>query len=422
MLLPACASPLSAHSVCSELQLGEAGASCESSGRCQALSVHCGATCTLPLQSAAQLHETLLRQQRWLLFVGDSDTRALVFELLQLLAAGSRGEAAAAQHSELWLGVQHVANGTCFGESSNCDGDQRLTIKEREDWMRRCFLDVVLDSQGRLAAPPASYHCRGWERKGHAADRTMKDYVAFGKDYNLSSEASTAASTAAPGSLRVTYVGTDTFDQTMLVFGGLVDHLRASRARPTAVYVGVGSHFDGLVQQNDTRRAAALIQRAEELGDLSAPPHALVYATVLGLPRRVTGFDRLARPLLTPRWSVLERNTSLARLPGDSGRRGVKLTSGHAPHLINYLDVQRLMAANAFGSSRRANRTTWSPSSDHGTCVHVRAARYSSWCTGFGAGDKDSFMEAYWHFCFVETVAEHLNSDSTASGRRCSRR
>ena len=83
-------------------------------------------------------------RRSWLLFLGDSDTRSLVLELLQLIVAGQHGAAVAANDTLPWLGTRHVADG------SHSTG--RLSRDERNDWLRRCFLDFTYSRRGTLLA------------------------------------------------------------------------------------------------------------------------------------------------------------------------------------------------------------------------------------------------------------------------------
>ena len=340
------------------------------------------------------MRASIREQQKWLLFIGDSDTRGLVFALLQLLATGAHGHSFAEHHPELWLGVRHLAD-DCSTRKRNegVDGCQHswLGQKEREDWLRRCLLDFILDDNGCLASTPASQYCLA----SHDGRHRSSGYVMFGRDYNLTREEAPAAE-----DLRVTFVGTESHKQTMGVLSALTTHLGKLQVRPTFMYVGVGTHFSEQVAKNDTGSAAALVNRVEVLGNLCTTPCSLIYGSVLGLTRRNPGFDLLARPLLSSRWRVLERDTSLSRLCGDSGHRGIKLTNGHAPHLVNYIDVQRLAAAGAFGRYHRTKQ------GELNRCVPAFLVRYSPWCAGFGSPNGlGSFLEAYWHFCFVEVVA-----------------
>ena len=50
-----------------------------------------------------QLFRSITRGHHWLLFIGDSDTRGLVFGLLQLLATAGYGAELASQSRALWL-------------------------------------------------------------------------------------------------------------------------------------------------------------------------------------------------------------------------------------------------------------------------------------------------------------------------------
>ena len=375
------------------------------------LSVNCASNCTIPLADAAELRQQITAQQSWLFFVGDSDTRAIVFELLQLLAAGAHGVAHAANHSELWLGKHHRDSSDLPSGSGRAE--EWLGRKEREDWMRRCFLDFTFDRHGQLAMPPSTRYCLGDE----GTPRPGKDgaYVAPGHDYNLSEQSAAGAAPAA-GNLRVTYVGTNTYNQTMLVLDAVTSHLEQLRSRvlPGAIFAGFGAWFKSNYTQGSIA-AGALVSKLNRLSNLTSSPHALIYSTVVGMSHRVQAFDASIRPLLGARWQVLERDTVISRRAGERGFRGVRLSSGHAPHLVNYFDVQRLIAADAFMSHRRrgqAHQQGHGAPDEPAKCIPVRRVRYEPWCAGFGnAGGGNTFLEAYWHFCSLEVESHQIKGD-----------
>ena len=59
----------------------------------------CGSDCANQWLSPMQLFRSITRRHHWLLFIGDSDTRGLVFGLLQLLATAGYGAELASHRS-----------------------------------------------------------------------------------------------------------------------------------------------------------------------------------------------------------------------------------------------------------------------------------------------------------------------------------
>ena len=155
---PAC-DPLLASSVCPRFDFSH-----------RLLSVGCRA-CALPIVEAAAIWAALVggsatngELSSWLLFVGDSDTRGIVFELLQLLVTGVHGVERAVDDTRSWLG---------FNVSDSSAGG-------RGDWLRRCVLDFVYDRHGTPVWHDSA-HCTAQLGVGVGLP-----YIELGRDYNLS--------------------------------------------------------------------------------------------------------------------------------------------------------------------------------------------------------------------------------------------
>ena len=65
-----------------------------------------------------QLFRSITRRHHWLLFIGDSDTRGLVFGLLQLLATAGYGAELASHSRALWLGGANIDSQAAMGQAS----------------------------------------------------------------------------------------------------------------------------------------------------------------------------------------------------------------------------------------------------------------------------------------------------------------
>ena len=131
--------------------------------------------CALDWLSPAQLLRSIKKQgHRWLLFIGDSDTRGVVLGLLQLLAAAGHTSDVAERSRELWLG-------------------------DAADSSRLCHLDWSYDERDRVLASRA-VPCLGQHKPTFSsafdAINSNLGYIMFGENYTLPLAARTCA--AAP--------------------------------------------------------------------------------------------------------------------------------------------------------------------------------------------------------------------------------
>ena len=316
------------------------------------------------LDAKAVLTRFKRARHTWLLLVGDSDTRGMALALLQILAAAGAGDAAAERDAGLWLGRAGANDWQTPGAS--------------EQWSRRCVLDWVFGGGGEVLST-RSVSCSKLKM------RWKTDYAVLGRDYNLSLPA--ALGTA---SLRVTFVGTSALNQTLGTLEGITAHLHDTGDRPTALYVGVGAHLAG----EDSSTATAL---SRSLGDLSrrlAPPSTRVFGSVIGQRNRNAKFDAHSAPLLQRQgFVVLNRSTPLHARTSASGEQGIRASTGHAPHLINLVDWQRMLAAGVFDAIPIFKAAA--------ACGGVS---FAPWCVGRGKGDRHRFIEAFQHYCRHEKV------------------
>ena len=367
----------------------------------------CGG-CALDYQTPGQVWRRLRAAHRWLLFVGDSDTRGLVLDLLQVLAAaadGGRGGAEAARaQPHLWLGGQPRAplnlTGRCGRTGWACSNATKAqaAFDNHEDWSRRCLLDWAYDSTGRVVGS-RSVHCTGtiaW----HYSRSERTEYVHFGRDYNLTDPAPGAGS-GAGGAVRVTYVGTGHEDQTDATLRALAAQmaLLPAASRPTLLYVAIGSWYSERSPALARARVERLVGRAEQLAEVVRPV-AHVFGTVLGQFNRNRSVGYALARALSARWRVLNRTTPLAATTTrNGGLGGLRAATGHAPHLVNLVDLQRLLGSGALEGRDATGAGT--PS-----CVVPRTLRYSFECGGFFhlplGIPRERFMEAFHHYCELE--------------------
>jgi len=78
----------------------------------------CGSDCANQWLIPMQLFRSITRRHHWLLFIGDSDTRGLVFGLLQLLATAGYGAELASHSRALWLGGANNDSQAAMGQAS----------------------------------------------------------------------------------------------------------------------------------------------------------------------------------------------------------------------------------------------------------------------------------------------------------------
>ena len=314
------------------------------------------------LDATAVLTRLKRARHTWLLLVGDSDTRGMALALLQILAAAGAGDAAAERDAGLWLGREGANDWQTPGAT--------------EQWSRRCVLDWVFGGGGEVLST-RSVSCSKLKM------RWKTDYAVLGRDYNL-----TLPEALGTASLRVTFVGTSALNQTLGTLEGITGAFDTGD-RPTALYVGVGAHLAG----EGASAAAALSRR---LGDLRlAPPSTRVFGSVIGQRNRNAKFDVHSAPLLQREgFVVLNRSTPLHARISASGEQGIRASTGHAPHLINLVDWQRMLAAGVFDAAPVYKAPA--------ACGGVS---FDPWCVGRGKGDRHRFIEAFQHYCRHEKVA-----------------
>ena len=114
---------------------------------------------------------------------------------------------------------------------------------------------------------------------------------------------------------------------------------------------------------------------------------------------------------LPPGWLLLRRDTPFSRLGGKAGYRGLRLSYHHQPHIVNWVDLQRLLLALRHNEGAAPSlKARWSSSACRpagGAVVSAGAANrprveFTPECTGLGAARHDKhFLEAYQHVCRV---------------------
>ena len=340
-----------------------------------------------------QLWRALL-PHRWLLFVGDSDTRGLVLGLLQMLAAAGHGSEFARQHRPLWL-----------GSADNSTNPQASRI---------CHLDWGFGPDGVVLSSRAvnCLELNSNRRDFGPVQQNQSQYVVFGDDYELESQAATAPS------LRVTFITTNAVSQMidgLRVLSERLDRLgRDVSQRPGLLYVNSGA-WQSTVRPPSQNVASAL----ERFGDGYMRPAApLFWGT--GVPER-PNIDSELVPLLSERWRVLNRSSSLALAANRHSASLVRLSSGHQPHLINNIDALRLATAPQRPDQRH------SPDEVINGAHHRCGGQHwfvGNECAGHGRVVASrtlskKHIEAYQHWCDMEATSTSSREIDGACHDRC---
>ena len=370
-----------------------------------------------PLQR--DVFDTLRMRYRWILLVGDSDTRGLAFSLLQMLAEAINGREIAEATPSLWLGHppprESGANASEVGS-------------------RLCHLDWQYDAHGTILASRTIPCLLATQKEpGRRPIYNPLGYSLLGEEFEL------ALPLTSVQGLRVTLVTISTPGSFVKVMHYLVRHAamqlpyeplrQRRRPRQIGVMFNVGAWSPA--DQPVPTVAAAANAAADAMGrwinviaianntapgligefppETRAKRVTAVWATTLGLHRRNRSFADKVAALLVPnghvnadvntpptdpprshqQWQLLNRSSELARVASDAGRQGVKLSNGHAPHGINWIDNQRLLHALLDDSGERCHR------------LHLPLTMSAS-CLGLKAGGRNVFIKAWQQWCAVD--------------------
>lgn len=422
----------------------------EAGRACRALTTCDASPCLPAWMSSTAVRETLVASSRrsatWLLFVGDSDTRGLVLMLLQLLADAGYGPQEAARRRELWLGE----------DVDSATGDVSY------DASRLCHLDWLYTRGGQLLRKHA-VPCRDAMSPGNGSDRAAEEkfllrhssraanlssrqrsatYRFLGRGYGLVHEDMAATGTAHAAGLRVTYILTTTrgqFIDTLRVIASTLRTLGSAQQRPSLLYCNQGAWY-----ASGQPSVADLLAELAHFGTNHVMPRTqggrLFWGTVVGhrmdgagdkavFATQIRAEAKATAGNLPTGWQLLSRDTDLSRLAGKGGYRGLRLSFHHQPHLVNYVDLQRLIQAlrvqtdavadaggvDPIGSPATHQPIAWGMNASspriapcHAGSTRVRVV-FSPECAGLGAARKDRhFLEAYQHFCRVELHYDEL--------------
>ena len=266
-----------------------------------------------------------------------------------------------------------------------------------------CHVDVSYDADARQLSS-RTLPCLN-DPLSHSFN--VSSYAAVGENYTLRAPT--------PGAqLRVTYVSTTSAGNLVSGLRALGESFEASThtERPDFVYANTGAHIlrDRHGKSREPNGIAVLSALHAFAQSHTVPPHTLVWGTAVA-HRSWARLDDELLPQLSAEWGVLNRNTTLHRLMSRKGSTGVRMSSSHAPHLINQVDAQRLFIANE--APRRAQAETSPLVADSSSCAAPPTLGYTPACAGtsFGAPgsnwwDKASkvFIYAWQHYCNVQVL------------------
>lgn len=137
----------------------------------------------------------------------------------------------------------------------------------------------------------------------------------------------------------------------------------------------------------------------------------------VGLYNRGSATSRALAEGLRPRgWTIFDRGSDLAGAVSAHGlTKPLSATSGHAPHLVNVVDWQRLVQGQAFAPAARLyseRAATARPSRgeqvvDGAACAPARDLHFSAACAGRAPRElpRERFLEQWYLFCRVEELA-----------------
>lgn len=315
----------------------------------------------------------------WWFFIGDSDTRGIVLELLQIVAEAVTGSAeAAAARRDLWW------------------------PPEAPDGGRICHLDWAYDARLQLRSSriiPCTSRLKA-----------SPSYIAPFVDYNVTDD-----DREERVALRLTYVMTDYLSGVPKTSHAMASMFaaRPARARPDVLYASFGSWWKNKTASDGVEPESAIAGALRDLAD--AVPRALrFFGTILGMKKRFNSlgtkagyFDntvklqafqsRQLRLLPSGTWKVFWRESALAFRAGLSGREGLMSSNGHAPHLVNWVDAQRLMMASS--AATRVQTTGGRRDDRAGSSCSPPAIRFEPRCAGFET--PPVFIGAWTVYCKV---------------------
>lgn len=366
--LPPCdplASSASNSSVC--LELADASGKHCSRSACNTLRSCLRATCSGPVWlTPLDVTQALMSRSHgttaWWFFLGDSDTRGLALHLLQMVAEATAGsQAGAAERRELWFRTNASTSG----------GGGRI-----------CHFDWEYDARLRLTSS------RQIDCTAPQLGSNNVSYIAPFVDYDVSE-------TSGGSALRITFVTVDVLRK-IPATARLLASMFAARpqASPSVFYASFGSWWKNNPATDGLRPEVALANGLRSIAD-ALPRATLVFGTILGMKHRIGETilqfqDSLLQRLPQSRWVVFWRDSSLAIIAGNAGWKGIKLSSRHAPHLVNWVDNQRLL----LGLSTHREPKRCSPDASV-------PMRFSPQCAGFQV-DSKLYLAAWLHHCDVK--------------------
>ena len=356
------------------------------------------------------LFNELRARHRWLLFVGDSDTRGLVLSLLQILAEAGSSQLHASRTPSLWLGDSGRKTGSRICHLDWTFSSQGQVLSTR---VIPCLgSENMFAKSGRWAADfrsNASFvltGARDVERHPAATANQSREYVNIEKDYHLHDSAPPGGGRGSARQLRVTFVTTTTpknFLSGLRAIGAWKNV--SSKRRPDFFYANTGAWLNMHPPKSSITDFFLPELNAFAREHVRAP-RTLIWGTAASHRLNYVDLEVVTRLRKLGTWGILDRRKSFARqYASTSGKMGIRLSNEHMPHLVNYMDVQRMMRL-LVNSTNRAREESFSrsggaPDQPQPSCALSTSLNFSKDCAGFGVGFERLYISAYQHFCEV---------------------
>ena len=219
-------------------------------------------------------------------------------------------------------------------------------------------------------------------------------YIAPFIDYNI-----TEADGGDEAALRLTFVGVDYLRRVPATARAIASMFAAKPASsPSVLYVSCSVWWKDDEARDGPEPVASIVAGLREMAAAIPHPRRLIFGTILSLRVRrhndtfTNPFESALLELLPrPTWTVFWRDSKLAQRATMDGSLGVCFTSSHAPHLINWVDAQRLLMSTA--------QRKHAPGS--ASCVPPPATevRLSPQCAGLNV--SAAFIGAWLAYCRI---------------------
>ena len=245
---------------------------------------------------------------------------------------------------------------------------------------------------------------RDGERHPAATANQSREYVNIEKDYHLHDSAPPRGGRGSARQLRVTFVTTTTpknFLSGLRAIGAWKNV--SSKRRPDFFYANTGAWLNMHPPKSSITDVFLPELNAFAREHVRAP-RTLIWGTAASHRLNYVDLEVVTRLRKLGTWGILDRRKSFARqYASKSGKLGIRLSNEHMPHLVNYMDVQRMMRllVNSTNRAREESLSRSGGAPDQPSCALSTSLNFSKDCAGFGVGFEHLHISAYQHFCEV---------------------